>query len=148
MTRLNLPMPLFKTKRKGNNIYIFDELRKKYILLTPEEWVRQHVINYLIEEKKMPKSLISVEGGITTNTLKRRYDCVVFDRSGNPLILVECKATSVKISQKTFDQAFAYNVTLKARYILISNGLQLFFCSVIEGAKPKFMNSIPNFCDL
>ncbi len=146
MKELNLPYYPFKLKSDGNRYLILDELRKKYIVLTPEEWVRQHIIQYLINFKNYPKGLISLEKGLRVNDLLKRTDVLVFDSNTEPLLLIECKAPEVKISQDVFDQAARYNSVYKVKYILITNGLE-HFCAEIEHSSSsyKFLNDIPSF---
>jgi hypothetical protein len=131
MVKLNLPDFDYKLKKAEGKVWIFDVIRKKYIVLTPEEWVRQHLIHFLIIEKKYPKALIRVEGGLTYNQLQKRSDIVVFGRSGEPWMIVECKAPSLKVSESTLSQVSAYNATLKANYVAVSNGLAL-YCAKIN----------------
>lgn len=123
-----------------------DELRKKYVVLTPEEWVRQHIVQYLINFKNYPKALISLEKGLKVNDLLKRSDVLVYDSNTEPLLLIECKAPEVKISQDVFDQAARYNSVYKVKYILITNGLE-HFCAEIEHSNSsyKFLNDIPSF---
>lgn len=123
MYKLNLPEFDFKLKKDGGKVWIFDGIRKKFIVLTPEEWVRQHFVHFLISEKKYPRSLIRVEGGLLYNKLKKRTDIVVYDRSGAPWMIVECKAPSLRISAITLSQAALYNSTLRAQYLCVTNGL-------------------------
>ncbi|HEX7367558.1 MAG TPA: type I restriction enzyme HsdR N-terminal domain-containing protein [Pelobium sp.] len=128
---LNLPAYPFKLHQKDDVVFIFDELRKKDLVLTPEEWVRQHFVKYLMQQKKYPKTLIKLEGGLKLNKLQKRTDILVFNKSGSPQILVECKATSVKITQAVFDQVARYNMVHKVKYLVVSNGLQ-HYCCVID----------------
>ena len=130
MIKLNLPTYSFKLKSKENKTLIFDKFRKKYVLLTPEEWVRQHVASFLLEEKKYPVSLISIEKQFLVNNLKKRTDIIIFNASGNPEIMVECKAPTVKITQETFDQIARYNLKIKANYLFVTNGLDHFYCQI------------------
>lgn len=123
-TPLNLPQHPFKITRKDNQFFIFDEIRRKHLVLTPEEWVRQHFVQYLIVEKKFPKSLIQIEGGLTLNSLQKRSDIVVFSNAGERIMVIECKAPSVKISQGVFDQAARYNSVHKAKWLVVTNGLK------------------------
>ena len=123
MHRLNLPSFDYKLKKAEGKVWIFDIIRKKYIVLTPEEWVRQHFLHYLFNDLHYPKALTKVEGGLTYNTLSKRSDIVVFDRDAKPWILIECKAPEVKLSENMLHQASTYNATLKARYLTITNGL-------------------------
>ena len=118
MTELNLPFYKFKIKSSENKRLIFDQLRKKYVVLTPEEWVRQHFISYLLSEKKYPASLIAIEKEMKINGLKKRTDILIFNKQGLPYIIVECKAPSVPITQTTFDQIARYNLKLNASFLL------------------------------
>ncbi len=127
MQKLNLPEYHFNIKQIDGKYCIFDQWRKKFCALTPEEWVRQNLVSYLVKEKEIPGALISTEAEITVNGLRRRFDALVFDKKLTPLILIECKAPSVKLTQKVFDQIFAYNTKVSAPYLLVSNGLQHFF---------------------
>ena len=144
MQQLNFPNYNFRFKNNENKVSIFDEIRKKFIILTPEEWVRQHVVQFLMVEKKYPKSLINVEKVLKVNDLRKRYDVVVFNPNGSIHILVECKAPEVKIDQTTFDQIARYNLTLKATYLMVSNGLKHYFCQMdFENEKYHFLQDIP-----
>ena len=144
MQQLNFPTYQFRFKNSENKVSIFDSIRKKFIVLTPEEWVRQHVVNYLIEEKKYPKSHINVEKLIKINALTKRYDIVVFEPDGSIFLLVECKAPKVKINQDTFDQIARYNLVLKAKYLMVTNGLNHYFCKMdFENEKYNFLKELP-----
>lgn len=146
MQKLNFPTFTFRFKNSENKVAIFDEIRKKFIILTPEEWVRQHVTQYLLQEKKYPKSYINVEKLIKINDLTKRYDLVVFQPDGTLFLLVECKAPEVKITQQTFDQIARYNLTLKAKYLMVTNGLNHYFCEMdFENEKYVFLEQIPDF---
>lgn len=146
MQKLNLPEYSFRLKNSENKLAIFDEIRKKFVLLTPEEWVRQHVVQFLIIEKKYPKSLINVEKTLEINGLKKRYDIVVFHSNGQINILVECKSADIQISQETFDQIARYNMSLKANFLMITNGLQHYFCQMnLDENKYQFLENIPNY---
>ena len=146
MQLLNLPTYPFKIKSSENKQLIFDIVRKKYVLLTPEEWVRQHFIWFLVEEKKYPTSLTSVEKKLTINNLTKRTDIVVFKNDGSPFLLVECKAPTVKITQETFDQIARYNLNLNANYLIVTNGLEHFFCELdFTNKKYIFLITIPNY---
>ena len=146
MQKLNFPVYSFRFKNSENKVAIFDEIRKKFIILTPEEWVRQNVIQYLLQEKKYPKSYINVEKLIRINDLKKRYDIVVFQPDGTIFLLIECKSPEVKISQETFNQIARYNITLKAKYLMVTNGLNHYFCSMdFEKEDYIFLNQLPNF---
>jgi len=141
---LNLPPYPFKLTQKDDDLFIFDELRKKQLLLTPEEWVRQHVVQYLMIQKKYPKNFIKLEGGLKLNQLQKRTDILVFDQFGKADILVECKATHVKIDQKVFDQAARYNMIHRVNYLLVSNGLNHYCCQLdYENESYTFLEELP-----
>jgi hypothetical protein len=146
MQQLHFPPYSFRFKNSENKVSIFDEIRKKFIILTPEEWVRQHVVRFLLEEKKYPKSLINVEKVLNVNGLRKRYDVVVFNSDGSILILVECKAPEIKTSQATFDQIARYNMTLKAEYLMVTNGHNHYFCQIdFENEKYAFLTALPDY---
>lgn len=143
---LNLPHYPFKIKEDGSEAFIFDEIRKKYLVLTPEEWVRQHFVKYLILRKSYPKSLIKMEGGLRLNALKKRTDIVLYNNLGEKVLLVECKAPSVKITQSTFDQIARYNVVHKVGLLAVTNGLQHYFCTIdFEKGDYKFIEELPGY---
>ena len=146
MQKLQFPSYSFRFKNSENKIAIFDEIRKKFILLIPEEWVRQHVVQYLIQDKNYPKSYINIEKLIKVNELNKRYDIVVYQPNGELFLLIECKAPEVKISQQTFDQIARYNLVLNAKYLMVSNGLNHYFCKIdFENEKYVFLEELPNF---
>jgi len=146
MQNLNFPTYSFRFKNSENNVAIFDEIRKKFILLTPEEWVRQHTLHYLIHDKNYPKSHINVEKLIKINTLNKRYDIVVFQPNGEIFLLIECKAPEVAITQQTFDQIARYNLALKAKYLMLTNGINHYFCQMdFENKKYIFLKELPEF---
>lgn len=143
---MNFPTYSFRFKNSENNVAIFDEIRKKFILLNPEEWVRQHTLHYLIQDKNYPKSHINVEKLIKINTLNKRYDIVVFQPNGEIFLLIECKAPEVAISQQTFDQIARYNLTLKAKYLMLTNGINHYFCQMdFENEKYIFLKELPEY---
>ncbi|NRS87593.1 hypothetical protein HNQ02_000500 [Flavobacterium sp. 7E] len=146
MQKLNFPSYTFRFKNSENKVAIFDEIRKKFIILTPEEWVRQHVVLFLLEEKKYPKSMINVEKVLKVNGLRKRYDVVVFNPDGSIFVLIECKAPEIKIAQATFDQIARYNMTMKADYLMVTNGLNHYFCQMdYENEKYEFLRDLPDF---
>ena len=146
MKQLQFPTYSFRFKNSENKVAIFDEIRKKFIIITPEEWVRQHVVQFLLQDKKYPKSHINVEKLLKINNLTKRYDVVVFKPDGNISILVECKAPEVKITQSTFDQIARYNMTLKAEYLMVTNGLNHYFCKMdYEKQKYDFLPELPEY---
>jgi type I site-specific restriction endonuclease len=123
---------------------LFDEIRKKNIILTPEEWVRQHFVQYLIRQKGYPRSLIRLEGGLRLNGLQKRTDIVVFNSSGQRILIVECKAPSVSIDQKTFDQVARYNMVHKVSLLAVSNGLQHYYCTINHQLRNyQFIEELP-----
>lgn len=144
MQKLNFQLYNFRFKNNENKVSIFDEIRKKFIILTPEEWVRQHVVQFLLEEKKYPKSLINVEKVLKINGLRKRYDVVVFNSDGSIFILIECKAPEIKITQATFDQIARYNMTMNAQFLMVTNGLNHYFCQMdFENEKYQFLAELP-----
>ena len=146
MQQLNFPPYDFKIKSSDKVKQIFDIVRRKFVKLTAEEWVRQHFIHYLVNEKKFPKSLLAVEMAIKVNRQEKRCDIVGFDKAGKPLLIVECKAPEVNISQKTFDQVARYNIELKVKYLAVSNGLNHYFCEIdFEKKSYRFLNEISFF---
>lgn len=125
---------------------IYDRLRRRYVALTPEEWVRQHFVEFLISEKRYPASLMANEVGLSLNGTLRRCDTVVFDRGGHPAVIVEYKAPTVVITQKVFDQIVRYNMVLKAGVLIVSNGLSHYCCRVdYKNRRVEFLADIPDF---
>lgn len=146
MQVLNFPTYNFRFKNSENKIYIFDVIRKKFVILQPEEWVRQHVVHYLLKEKKYPLSLINVEKQLKVNGLVKRYDIIIFKPDGRISILIECKAPDIQISQVTFDQIAQYNLQLQADYLMVTNGHQHFYCKMdFDQEKYSFLKDIPDF---
>ncbi len=147
--RLNLPLVKLQIKKKLDKLYVFDVTRKKELLITPEEWVRQHIIHFLKNEYGYPFSLMSSEGGLNINSNIQRYDLLCYGNTGLPLVLVECKAPEIKLTQEVFDQAARYNYKLNVPYILITNGLEHYCCAVdVENKSYKFLTSVPSFKSL
>lgn len=143
---INLPAYPFQLKQQGSTWYIFDELRKKHLVLTPEEWVRQHWIQHLIKEKNYPKSLISIEGGLQVNTMNRRSDLIVYDHSGAKMLLAEFKSPRVTITQKVFEQIAQYNTVHKIPLLLVSNGIQHFYCEInFQKSSFNFLPDLPPY---
>ena len=146
MQKLNLPKCNFKLKNSENKVLIFDNLRKKYLVLTPEEWVRQHFVQYLIDEKRYPASLIALEKQLVINNRKKRTDILIFNKNGTPELIVECKAPSINITQDAFDQIARYNLKLNAHYLIVTNGLQHFYCKMdFENETYIFLKDIPSY---
>jgi len=146
MQPLHFPSYNFRFKNSENKIAIFDEIRKKFILLTPEEWVRQHVVQYLLQQKNYPKSLINVEKLLKINGLVKRYDVVIFNPDGSIFLLVECKAPEIKIAQNTFDQIARYNLTMKSEFLMVTNGHNHYFCQMdFENEQYRFLTELPDY---
>ncbi|ATA91195.1 restriction endonuclease subunit R [Capnocytophaga canimorsus] len=146
MQKLNFYPYQFRFKNSENKTLIFDEIRKKFVVLQPEEWVRQHVVQFLIQEKGFPKSLINVEKELVINGLKKRYDIVVYTNTGKILLVVECKSPDILINQKVFDQIFRYNLSLQASVLMVTNGLQHYYAMIdYNSNKLLFMESLPDY---
>jgi len=149
MQTLNLPSYQFRIRSSGEKAEIFDDIRKKFVALTPEEWVRQNFIAYLQNEKGYPISLIAVEMSLKLNKMHKRSDIVVYNTSGEAILLVECKAPSVKIKQDVFDQIARYNMTLKVKYLIVTNGLKHYCCMIdYETMNYQFLKDIPDYDDI
>lgn len=149
METLNLPTYDFKYIIRDNNKYIFDTIRKKYIILTPEEWVRQNFIKYLINEKGYIHSLIRIEMFFKFNRLAKRADIALYNKKGEPKVLVECKSPKVGIKQIVFEQVARYNLSFKVDYLIVTNGLQHYCCKMDYGEKTYyFLNEIPGFDEI
>jgi len=146
MQSLNFPRYSFRIKSEGQRKHIFDNIRKRYVLLTPEEWVRQHLISYLVEDRKYPASLLAVEMPLKINRMERRADLVLFSKNGDPLLIAECKAPGVKITQGAFDQVARYNLDMKVRYLIVSNGT-VHYCAELDHVRGvwSFLRQIPAF---
>jgi hypothetical protein len=148
MQKLNLPEYNFRTKTEEGRTFIFDTNRKKFVVLTPEEWVRQNFIQYLKTEKKYPETLMAVEKKIMLNQTQRRFDLLVYSRNGQPHLIAEFKAPNIKITQETFDQVVRYNMVVRVERVVVSNGLQHFACE-IDYAKNSYsyLPEIPEFSE-
>ncbi|WP_310993788.1 type I restriction enzyme HsdR N-terminal domain-containing protein [Aequorivita marina] len=145
MIKLNFPDYSFRFKSSENKTLVFDEIRKKFVVLTPEEWVRLHTVQFLIQEKKYPKSLINVEKQLKLNKTTKRYDVVIYNSDGSIFLIVECKAPSIKISQLTFDQIARYNLALKSEFLMVTNGLDHYFCRMdYENERYIFLRELPD----
>lgn len=146
---MNLPDFEFKIKKENEKYQIFDRIRRTFVALTPEEWVRQNVVNHLIENLAYPANSIANEVSITYNKLKKRCDSIVYDDDFAPIVIAEYKAESVEITQTVFDQASVYNKKLNVPYLLISNGLVHLFCYVDrDNKKLLFFEQIPDYQSL
>ncbi len=146
MEALNFPRFNFRVKNTENHLRIFDIVRKKFVVLQPEEWVRQHVVHYLNTVKGYPLSLLNVEKKLSVNGLTKRYDIIVFNNDGSIHILVECKAPTVLIDQSTFDQVARYNLKANATYLMLTNGLSHYYCQLdMKTENYRFLKDIPDF---
>lgn len=149
MQTLNFPTYPFKLQRVNNQYRIFDRIRKKYVALTPEEWVRQHLVWYLIEDLNYPEGLINLEYSFNVNNNAVRCDLIVFSKDGKPLLLAECKAPSIKIGNETLHQAGRYNIVTKTNWLIVTNGLQKLCCRVdFESQNILFVNDVPEYQDI
>lgn len=147
--RLNLPDCDLNIKKTSQGVIVYDILRKKFVALTPEEWVRQHFVHFLINEKKFPKERMGNEMSLVQNGIKRRCDTLVADREGTPLVIVEYKAPTIEITQEVFDQIVRYNMVLHARYLIVSNGMVHYCCAIdYERGTYRFLPDIPTYQDL
>ncbi|QKJ28665.1 type I restriction enzyme HsdR N-terminal domain-containing protein [Mucilaginibacter mali] len=143
---LNLPPYPFKITEHDGQYTLFDELRKKSIIITPEEWVRQHFVQYLIGYKSYPKTLIGLEGGLKLHGMARRTDILVRNARGEKVLLVECKAPSVNITQAVFDQIARYNMVHKVPLLAVTNGLQHYYCRIdFVNERYAFIQELPFF---
>ena len=146
MLDLNLPKYDFKVKIENGKKQIFDSVRKRFVVLTPEEWVRQHFIQFLHRQKGFPLSLMCVEFSLQYNGMQKRADIICFKTDGKPFLLVECKSFSVSIQQKAFDQIARYNFDLQVPYLVVTNGKDHFCCALNEQKKTyEFIEEIPSF---
>ena len=148
--KLNLPHYQFNIKKNDKGaLVIFDHLRQRFITLTPEEWVRQNFVRFLIEEKQFPTALMENEVSLLQNGIKRRCDTLVADIEGKPFVIVEYKAPSIPITQSVFDQIVRYNMVMKAKCLIVSNGLQHYCCKIdYENNSYSFLRDIPNYSEI
>jgi hypothetical protein len=147
--KLNFPKYNFRFKNNENKTLIFDIIRKKFVILTPEEWVRQHTLHFLITEKKYPVSYINVEKQLLLNDSVKRYDIVIFKNDGDVEIIIECKAPSISINQVTFDQIARYNLALNSNLLMVTNGLTHYFCKMdIKNKRYLFLRDLPKYNQL
>lgn len=146
MQQLNLPTYDFKVQKNGDQYLIWDAIRKKNLVLTPEEWVRQNFVQYLAQQHGFPTSLMQLESGLKYNRLQQRSDILCYNQVGEKLLLVECKRPTVAISQKTFDQIARYNMTLKVPFLAVTNGLEHYYCKIDFNTKSyAFLPNLPQF---
>lgn len=148
MQQLNFPVYEFDISKRKDKYLIFDVIRKKNVILTPEEWVRQNFVRFILNELGYPRSMIKVESGLKVNQLQKRSDVVVFDRSANPFLLAECKSWKVPLGQDAFDQILIYNQQVHSPYLVLTNGIHHFCCEVdLKSGKASFLDSIPAYDD-
>ena len=149
MTVLNLPSFDYKIKKEKDRLFIFDIIRKRYIALTPEEWVRQHFVSYLISYKGYPLGLIGNEISLRLNGQNRRCDTVIYDIYGSPLMSIEYKAPHITLNQEVFNQVIRYNIALKVKYLVVSNGINHYCCVMdYDNMCPHFLKEIPDYNEL
>ncbi len=143
---MDLIFPQYNAKviKRNGKPYIFDIIRKKYVFLTPEEWIRQHCINYMVDHKNYPKSLISVERGHKINSRQKRSDLVVYNNTGNAEVLIEFKAPDVPINQMVLQQISQYNQTINARVMIVTNGIDL-LTAIFKNNEMVYSNVIPEY---
>ncbi len=146
MDALNLPPYSFKIVQESGKHKIFDPVRRKYLVLTPEEWVRQHFIQFLIQEKQYPQGLFKIESGVNHHQRKGRFDALFYNNEGLPMVLIECKAPNVPITKETFYQIGRYNSKLQVPFLVITNGLEHFFVEIdVQENRMKVLKEIPNY---
>jgi hypothetical protein len=146
LAALDLPACTAPIRQIGGKEMIFDVVRQKYVRLTPEEWVRQHVVQFLLEAQGVPRGLLAVEVAFPYNRMLRRADLLVYDRQGTPLLLVECKAPEVALTQAVFDQAARYNTVVRAAWLLVTNGRAQHVCAIDHaGHTYRFVEALPPF---
>jgi hypothetical protein len=146
MVKLNLPEYEYNVKNAEGKVWIFDIIRKRYIILTPEEWVRQHFVNYLTKDLMYPKSLIKIETGLIYNKLNKRSDIIIYNREGSPWMVIECKAHDQKLSTQTLEQVTMYNASMRAKYVAVTNGMMHFCCEINwEERKTNLLKAFPEY---
>lgn len=145
MLKLNLPKYDYLLKKEDDKLFIYDFLRKKYLVLTPEEWVRQHFINFLVNYKNVSKSLIKVEGGIKYNSLFKRFDLLAFSRSGRPLLLVECKSSTTNLEENAVFQLATYNFKIDSSYLAVTNGITHLYWEKGKDSDYERIKDLPDF---
>lgn len=144
LPRLNLPYYEVKMRETPQGLDIWDTLRRRFVALTPEEWVRQHFVNYLINHLGYPQGLMGNEISLNLNGVRLRSDTIVYDRQGAPWMIIEYKAPDIPMTREVVAQALRYNLVLKARYITITNGLTIHCCAIGEDGAPQFLGALPS----
>ena len=146
MMTLNLPPAELRLSQREGHTLVFDFLRRRYVRLTPEEWVRQHFVHYLVHHKGYPQESLANEVSLTLKTTSKRCDTVLYDKEARPLAIMEYKAPNILLSQKTFDQITRYNIVLRVPYLMVSNGLQHYCCRVDYDTNVcTFLPEIPDY---
>ena len=146
MTPLRLPAGKFRVKSTEKGRLIFDQIRKKFVHLTPEEWVRQHVVFWLLSRKRVPHSLINVEKQLNVAGTNKRYDIIIFNKDGSIYGLIECKAPHIKVDQTVFDQIARYNLALDSQYLMVTNGMEHYFCTMdYKAQRYTFIQDLPDY---
>ena len=149
MTQLNLPPADLRLSQREGQTYVFDTLRRRYIRLTPEEWVRQHFVHFLINHKGYPQEMLANEVSLSLNSTTKRCDTVLYDTEAHPHMIIEYKAPHIALSQRVFDQISRYNIVLRVPYLIVSNGLEHYCCQVdYEAQTYQFLRDIPSFNQL
>jgi hypothetical protein len=143
---LQFPDFPIRIREAGKRTEVFDRVRQRWLILTPEEWVRQHVLHFLITEKNYPAEWLAVEKTITVNGLRKRCDIVAYKRDARPFLIVECKAPDIALSQQTFDQVARYNMSLDVQFLYMTNGIQHIYCRIDHVGKCyAFLKELPLF---
>lgn len=146
MDELVFPPFEYNLRNENGKVAIFDIIRKKHIILTPEEWVRQHLVHYFIDQLKYPKSLISVEDGLKVNKMQKRSDLIIYNREGEVFLVVECKSPKIKLRQNSMIQLSTYNQTYNSKYLALTNGLQVYVCKMdYKNKKVSYLDQFPPF---
>lgn len=149
MVQLNLPPYNIKVKNEDGRRKIFDILRRKYFIITPEEWVRQHFIHFLIDHKGYPVSLLANEVALSVGDKVIRADSILYDKNLSPRMIIEYKAPHIKLTQKVFDQISAYNLLLHVDYLIVSNGIETYICKMDYAQQTYvFLETVPDYKSL
>jgi hypothetical protein len=149
LPRLNFPVSKFRLENRDGKLFIFDVSRKRYVALTPEEWVRQNCLHYLRDHKHFPVGVMAVEKSLILNRQQMRCDIIAYSKQSKPILLVECKAPDVAIDQSTFDQIIVYNMQFKVPYLFVTNGIKHFCCRVdLNSSSISFVDEIPKYHEI
>ena len=149
MQKLHFPVPSLRVKKENDTVMVWDVVRKKWVVLTPEEWVRQHLMHYMQSELDCPFSLMAVEKSLQFNGMTKRSDLVIYSDSLQPLLLAECKAPEIQVNQSVFEQAAMYNRTLGVPFLLVTNGVQTFCCRIDQSSGTySYLTDIPRYSEM